>query len=293
MLKKKKANQSKSSSSKPQSSNWSSSVRCSFCKKPGHVVSDCFILKRRQEQRSSESQKSGTVGHISTHNSTQNRFAVSNDDTVTTVKDVEKPLIEFSMESFKPFIHDGSISLSRDFSNSTPINILRDTGASQSLLLLITLPFCDSSYTGTNVLIKGVNSKDFESVPLHNVHISSKFVSGPVTIGVRESLPYRDIQLLLGNDLAGDKVLVYPLITAKPCVDQTCDQNAQDDSHLYPACAITRAMSKKALNCNKDKDEFVDLSDTFVGQVLKEKTSELTKVAETVSSGPFNDFAYE
>ena len=282
---KEKANQSKSSSSKPQSSNWSSSVRCSFCKKPGHILSDCFILKRRQEQQSFETQKSGTVGHISTHNSTPN--------TVTAVKDVEKHLIEFSMESFKPFIHDGSISLSSDFSNSTPIKILRDTGASQSLLLLNTLPFSDSSYTGTNVLIKGVNSKDFESIPLHSIHITSKFVSGPVTIGVRESLPYRDIQLLLGNDLAGDRVIINPLITAKPCVDQTFDQSEQDDSHLYPACAITRAMSKKALKDNKNIDEFVDLSDTFVGQVLKEKTSELTKVAETVSSDPFNDFAHE
>ena len=98
-----KENQSKSSSSKPQSFNWSSSVRCSFCKKRGHVVSDCFILKRRQEQQSFETQQSGTVGHISTHSSTPNRFTVSNDDTVTAVKDVEKPLIDFSMESFKPF----------------------------------------------------------------------------------------------------------------------------------------------------------------------------------------------
>ena len=131
------------------------------------------------------------------------------------------------------------------FSKSTPIKILRDTGASQSLLLLNTLPFSDSSYIGTNVLIKGVNSKDLESIPLHSVHILSKFVSGPVTIGVRESLPYRDIQLLLGNDLAGDSVIVNPLITAKPCVDQTCDQREKDNSHFYPACAITRAMSKK------------------------------------------------
>ena len=168
---------------------------------------------------------------------------MSNDDIVTAVKDVEKSLINFSMESFKSFILDGFISLSSDFSNSTPIKILKDTGASQSLILLHTLPFSDSSYTGTNVLIKGVNSKDFESIPLHSVHISSKFVSRPVTIGVRESLPYRDIQLLLGTDLAGDRVIVNP--TAKPCDDQTCDQSEQDDSHLYPACAITRAMSKK------------------------------------------------
>ena len=51
--------------------------------------------------------------------------------------------------------------------------------------------------------------------------------------------------------------------------------------------------AQKILKDNKNIDEFVDLSDTFVGQVLKEKTSELTKVAETVSSDPFNDFAHE
>ena len=102
---------------------------------------------------------------------------MSNDDTVTTVKDVEKPLIDFSMERFKPFIHDGSISLPSEFSNTAPIKIFKDTGASQSLILLNTLPFSDSSYTVTNVLIKAVNSKDLESIPFHIVHISSKIVS--------------------------------------------------------------------------------------------------------------------
>ena len=180
-----------------------------------------------------------------TYNSTPNRFTVSNDDTFTAVKDVEKHVIDFSMKSFKPFIHDGSISPSSDFSNSQPIKILRDTGALQSLILLNTLPFSVSSYTDTNVLIKGVDSKDFKSIALHSVHISSKFVSGPVTIGVRESLPYRDIQLLLGNDLAGDRVIINPLITAKPCVDPTYYRSEQDDSHLYPACNYTCYEQKK------------------------------------------------
>ena len=137
-----------------------------------------------------------------------------------------------------------------------------------------------------------MNSKEFEYIPLRSAHILSKCVS--VTIGVRESLPYRDIQLLLGNDLADDRIIANPPIKAKPCVDQICDQREQDDSHLYPDCAITRAMSKKALELNKDNDESgVDLSDTFVGQVIKEGTSELTKLADTVSSDPFNDLAHE
>ena len=82
------------------------------------------------------------------------------------------------MEIFEPFIHNGFVSLKSDFYNATPIKILRDTGSSQSLLLTDTLPFSDDSYSGSNVLIKGVDSVDYSSVPLHNVYLASKLASG-------------------------------------------------------------------------------------------------------------------
>ena len=34
------------------------------------------------------------------------------------------------------------------------------------------------------------------------------------------SLPVTGVHLLLDNDLAGDKVVVNPLVTANPCLDQ-------------------------------------------------------------------------
>ena len=74
------------------------------------------------------------------------------------------------METFEPFIHDGFVSLTSDLSNATPSRILRDTGASQSLLLASTLPFPEESSVGANVLIKGVDSSDYTPVPLHNVY---------------------------------------------------------------------------------------------------------------------------
>ena len=45
------------------------------------------------------------------------------------------------MEIYEPFLSDGSVSLNSDFAQSTPIKILQDTGASQSLILADTLPF--------------------------------------------------------------------------------------------------------------------------------------------------------
>ena len=52
---------------------------------------------------------------------------------------------------FQPFIHNGSMQLSSDISDSMPIEILRDTGASQSLLLSDTLVFSEKLSTGTSV----------------------------------------------------------------------------------------------------------------------------------------------
>ncbi len=115
------------------------------------------------------------------------------------------------MEILEPFIHDGFVSLKGDLYNATPIKILRDTGSSQSLLLTDTLPFSNDSYSGSNVLIKGLDSVDYSSIPLHNVHLASKLVSGPVKVGIKPSLPFKGINLLLGNDLAGDKVITDPI----------------------------------------------------------------------------------
>ena len=58
------------------------------------------------------------------------------------------------------------------------------------------------------------------NVPLHIVNLKSDFVNGPVTVGVMHSLPVSGVHLLLGNDFAGDKVVVNPLVTANPSLDQ-------------------------------------------------------------------------
>ena len=102
-----------------------------------------------------------------------------------------------------------------------PVKILRDTGASQSLLLADALPFSEESYAGANVLVKGVDSSDYTPVPLYNVYLSSNLVSGPVTLGIRPSLPFDGVHLLLGNDLTGDKVVINPVVTENPCLNQS------------------------------------------------------------------------
>ena len=77
---------------------------------------------------------------------------------------------------------------------------------------------------------------------------------------------FKGVHLLLGNDVAGDKVVVYPLVTDTPCMDQSPDPIEQELPDLYPSCAVTRAMAKKAIMTENQSD--VDLTDSFIGQSL-------------------------
>ena len=191
-------------------------VVCKYCKKEGHLLSECLKLKRKQ-QGQNESKPAGFI----TSTRCIPQFCNNEHDTLHEIKSPRDSSygVEVSfpskpiMETFEPFMHDGFVSLTSDLSNATAVKILRDTGASQSLLLAGTLPISDKYSAGANVLIKGVDSSNCTPVPLHNVYLSSNLVSGPVTLGVRPSLPFDGVHLLLGNDLAGDKVVINPLVT--------------------------------------------------------------------------------
>ena len=228
---------------------------CNYCKQSGHIISECIALKKKREKERQESPK--PTGLTSLRLKPQ---SVIQDENLILAKTSETDDV---MEIYEPFLSDGSVSLNSDFAQSTPIKILRDTGASQSLILADTLPFSEKTFSGTSVLIQGVEC-GFINVPLHNIYLSSDLVTGPVALGIRPSLPFKGVHLLLGNDLAGDKVVVDPLLTSTPCVDQPPDPIEQEIPDLYPSCAVTRAMAKKSKQNNGMQD--INLADTLIGQ---------------------------
>ena len=90
------------------------------------------------------------------------------------------------IENYKPFISEGVVSLVGDENSSQKVKILRDTGATQSLMLDSVLPLTENSFTGANVLILGVEMGVLE-VPLHEVNIKSSLINGNIVIGMRPS----------------------------------------------------------------------------------------------------------
>ncbi|PFX24909.1 Transposon Ty3-I Gag-Pol polyprotein [Stylophora pistillata] len=233
------------------------SITCYYCRREGHLMSECpEKLKTRRQQGHPDSKPTGFIAASRLTPVTREDFKMGIPEEEPFCQEVSSTR-RHVMEMFEPFIHEGSVALSSDLSDAVSVKILRDTGASQSLLLAETLPFSEKSSTGASVLFKGVNSFEYSPVPPHTVYLSSNLVSGPVNVGLGSSLPFEGIQLLLGSDLAGDKVVMNPIVTDVPCVEQLPDPVEKEIPDLYPACAVTRAMNKKKLS---DEDKVVDIA---------------------------------
>ncbi|VDH93394.1 protocadherin Fat 4 [Mytilus galloprovincialis] len=172
------------------------------------------------------------------------------------------------MEEYKPFMSDGFISIVDD-TTLQPIKILRDTGASQSLLLEGVLPLSEKTSVGAS---QGRCRVSID-VPLHRIYLKSDLITGPVIVGVRPNLPIEGVTLLLGNDPARNKVVAEPIVTSEPVVDVKLPE---DDAELYPACVVTRAMARKQQDEDLQENQFdyMDLSDTFLDDIEGPGSSE-------------------
>uniref|UniRef100_A0A170U8N2 Uncharacterized protein n=1 Tax=Triatoma infestans TaxID=30076 RepID=A0A170U8N2_TRIIF len=123
------------------------------------------------------------------------------------------------------------------------------------MILSDVLPPFGEDPVQTCVLIQGV-SGEFMTVPIRTVYLTSDLVNGPVTVRVINSLPFPGVHLLLGNDLAGGKVLPDPVLTVNPLLNSNTDSSEEEMVGLYPSCAVTRAMvkSKKQNTINPQVD---------------------------------------
>ena len=267
-------------------------LTCFYCRKDGHMLSNCpEKLKMSRQQYNAESKPTGFIAtSLSLPNAGEDMLRNCPDvktksSLISEVSAPPKPV----MDVFEPFIHEGSVSLSSDMSDSKQIKILRDTGASQSLLLSNTLLFSEKSSVGASVLIRGINCSEYSPVPLHTVYLKSSLVTGPVKVGIQPSLPFEGVHFILGNDLAGDKVVVNAIVTEKPCLVEFPDPVEKEIPGLYPACVVTRAMSKKKEN----SEDVITLAETVIGQVLEgepPKTSGPEPV-EVIAEGSLSDKA--
>jgi len=172
---------------------------------------------------------------------------------------VTSELGQDDLDRFKPFTSVGQVTpCNVEEGPSTQITILRDTGASQSLILQSHLT--GGSYTGSHVLVTGVGGK-VSTIPLYEINLESNLVKGDVIVGAVQSLPVSGVQMLLGNDLAGSRVVPDPVVTENPNTMDNSEDLQENFPGIFPACVTTRAQTK-SMQSVKDTD--IDLSKTFL-----------------------------
>lgn len=131
--------------------------------------------------------------------------------------------------------------------NQQPVTILRDTGAAQSFLLSTVMPLSVDTYCGADRVVQDIGLR-YVNVPLHSVYLQSDLVCGKVEVGVCTKLPISGVTFILGNDLAGGKVLPVPEVLSEPVISEVQSFPKDDQTSLvFPACVVTHAQARKML----------------------------------------------
>ena len=145
----------------------SRTVVCYKCGKAGHIAIRCQLGKDPERNQTQSGKPQGAV---------------------TTTR---------GNKSYRPWMKRGVIR----GPNGGPveISILRDTGASQSLLLREKLPRGVIEATRETVMIEGIGGKRVK-IPLCKITLKSQWKNGPFQVGVVDKLPMKGISLILGNE---------------------------------------------------------------------------------------------
>ena len=105
-------------------------------------------------------------------------------------------------KSYRPWTKKGMIS--GPHGGPVEVSILRDTGASQSLLLRNKLPKGVIEATRETVMIEGIGGKRVK-ILLCKITLKSQWKNGPIQVGVVDKLPMKGISLILGNEVKTKK----------------------------------------------------------------------------------------
>ena len=225
-------------------------MMCYYCRKTGHLAANCYVRKSAEHKNGSLNKPHGFISSRKESNKrTESRIR----------------------EEYKPFISNGSVHPVDDATKRVEIKILRDTGATQSLMVRDDMPRESETATGERVILQGVG-EDFVSVPLHQISLDSEIVCGTVIVGVVDSLPMQGISMLLGNDLAGERVVPHPRMVEKLSVSEDTEKIEREHPETLLPCVVTRAEAKRTEDSTTkmegEENEIIDLSQTCLSHEI-------------------------
>ncbi len=259
---------------------------CAYCKKPGHLISECRKLERKHQHDQSKFSPNALVSVLSSN---------SDDSTLNQIPDVLfGSKLSVVAKDFQPFISKGFVSVGGENAQTYPVSILRDTGASQSLMLEGVLPLSDKTFTGTSALIQGVELGSVK-VPLHKIHLASNLITESVVVGIRPKLPFEGISFVMGNDLARGLVLPFPQVTSEPVLSVKMKALDKIFPGILSSCAVTGAVSQKLSEKENSEEVFTSndsslrLADKLMSDINQMCDDHISAVdPESVSKSKFS-----
>ncbi len=143
---------------------------CYHYNKSGHLMSDCWLLKKRERVTDSEN----LVGLI---NSKKSELTVEQPVLPPVeIHVVTKPLERFQGGVFETFISEGSVSPVGVTKTEKPMCVVKDTGSAQTVSLNSVLPLSDGTDLHKSVLVECIGCTGYQSLLLHRVCLKSKYV---------------------------------------------------------------------------------------------------------------------
>ena len=216
-------------------------LSCAYCRKPGHLISDCWKLRNKNDSLKKGIQESSSPR-------TEGAFVIYGD---SDSKVGRQPSVEVP-DSFKCFTSKGKLSVVPKSGKegikvdlgSHSVTLIRDTCAEISLLRQGAVPMNLLHSLNKGVLIEGVLSHQ-DVVPLYSVNLVSDYSNGPVVLALVPTLPIPGVDLLIANDIGLDKVYVSPVVSVVPKVDLKTEKLESEFPGIFPACAVTRSQTKR------------------------------------------------
>ncbi|XP_068225197.1 uncharacterized protein [Palaemon carinicauda] len=201
-----------------------SKVRCYKCNQLGHMKARC--PSNYKEGKSESSGSNMAIREV------QQEIPVSHCDRLD--------------NEFAPFKFDGVVSVSDDLGRSVPVRIVRDTCSSNSLIVKGKVPGLEKTFTSDRLVVRSLGG--LVTVPLCRLYLHCGLLARYVTVGVVDELPIRGVDFLMGNDLAGGKVVPSPIV-----VDTPLEVSPVEDPVLYPSCVVQRSRSLAVVKVPRER----------------------------------------
>ena len=145
------------------------------------VASQSSSQSNREDtnQRCPQENNSLTTSYVQTSINVADRSHITPENTISSAT---------KTGGFSSFITEAELSIPENPTSVKKITVLRDTGASQSLLLRDSMDNSSRTDTGNVSIIQGVGSNPY-LIPLHRFHLNHHLVKGEVILGVIDKIP--------------------------------------------------------------------------------------------------------